>query len=214
MSNTRFLLFDAANTLIHKPALWERMDDALKLHGITVDIPTLQKHHKLVSELLFFPDRTNAEFYKTFNSELLYSMGIIPTQQLTDAIFKACTYLDWAPFPDTAALSEISLPKGILSNFNNTLSGKISEMFPGVFSTVITSEELECAKPSVEFYSKAIKSIGVPPENIIYVGDSIKLDMEPAVKKGMTAYLIDRMDCFPNYPNRINSLTQLSNINN
>lgn len=214
MSDIRYLLFDAANTLIHKPTLWTKMANALEMHHIQVDIPTLQQRHKLISEVLFFPDRTSADFYKNFNAELLYSLGIIPTNKLLDDIFNACTYLPWEVFDDTVVLADTTLPKGILSNFNTTLAEKISNMFPGVFTSVITSEEMKCAKPSLDFYKKAIDAVGLAPENILYVGDSLKLDMEPALKVGMNAWLIDRVGCYPNYPNRITSFHQLSDIYN
>ncbi len=214
MNDIRFLLFDAANTLIHKPTLWTKMASALEMHKIQIDIPTLQRHHKLISEVLFFPDRTSADFYKKFNGELLYSLGIIPNDVLLDDIFKACTYLPWEVFDDTDALQKMTLPKGILSNFNTTLAEKISNMFPGVFSSIITSEEMQCAKPSLEFYKKAIDAVGLDPKQILYVGDSLKLDMEPALKLGMNAWLIDRAECYPTYPNRITSFHQLSDIYN
>jgi HAD superfamily hydrolase (TIGR01549 family) len=214
MSDIRFLLFDAANTLIHKPTLWTKMDSALQLHNINIDLPTLQRHHKLISEVLFFPDRTSAEFYNKFNGELLYSLGIIPTEAMLNDIFKACTYQPWEVFEDTDALAGLDLPKAILSNFNTTLAAKIGNMFPGVFSTIITSEEMQCAKPSLEFYGKAIEAIGLAPKHILYVGDSLKLDMEPAIKLGMNAWLIDRAECYPNYPNRITSFHQLAAIYN
>ena len=214
MNEIKYLLFDAANTLIHKPSLWGMINAALAKNNITVNSETLQKNHKLISELMVFPDRTSAEFYKKFNSELLYSLGIIPNEKILADIFDSCTYLDWEPFEDSAALSGISLPKGIVSNFNSTLSEKINKIFSGTFSHIITSEEIGCAKPADEFYAKAIAIINEKPENILYVGDSIKLDMEPALKSGMKTYLIDRINCFPGYPDRIASLYQLPGINN
>jgi len=209
MNDIKLLLFDAANTLIHKPMLWERMHIALKKNNIEVANAELQKHHKLVSELMFFPDRTSATFYKNFNSELLYSLGIIPTGQLLDDIFNSCTYLNWEAFEDTKALYDIPLPKAIVSNFNSTLAEKISDMFPGLFSQVITSEEAGFAKPSKEFYTHVLDSVIEKPENILYIGDSLKLDVEPALATGMNAYLIDRIDVYPYYKDRITSLHQL-----
>ncbi len=209
MNDIKLLLFDAANTLIHKPMLWERMLIALKKNNIEVSNSELQKHHKLVSELMFFPDRTSAAFYKTFNSELLYSLGIIPTSQLLDDIFNSCTYLHWEAFEDTKALYDIPLPKAIVSNFNNTLAEKISGMFPGLFSQVITSEEAGCAKPSTKFYAHVLNSVIEKPGNILYIGDSLKLDVEPALAAGMNACLIDRIDVYPYCKDMITSLHQL-----
>jgi len=212
MNDIRFILFDAANTLIHKPTLWDKMHMALTAHDIHVEPALLKQRHKLVSELIFFPDNTSATFYKSFNSELLYSLGIIPNDRLLDDIFKACTYLGWVPFEDTHVLNKLPQDKGILSNFNSSLFEKINNMFAGVFSTVVVSEQLKCAKPSKDFYAQAVKLIGHEPKHILYIGDSIKLDMEPAINTGMNVLLIDREHCFPNFPNRIASLEELLDI--
>lgn len=212
MSNIRFILFDAANTLIHKPDLWDRMLAALAKHGHQVDPHELKFKHKLVSELIHFPDNTSSDFYRTFNAELLYALGIIPHDELLNHVFAACTYLPWRAFEDTAGLKELPLEKGILSNFNTTLAGKINDMFGGVFSKIITSEEMKCAKPSMEFYRGAAALLPYKPEEILYIGDSLKLDMEPAVKLGMTAYLIDRSNVYSNFPNRLSSLEQIKEL--
>jgi FMN phosphatase YigB (HAD superfamily) len=51
------------------------------------------------------------------------------------------------------------------------------------------------------------------PEEILYVGDSIKLDMEPASATGMNAVLIDRLNAFPGYRGiRINSFAELKTV--
>jgi putative hydrolase of the HAD superfamily len=209
MAKIRYILFDAANTLIHKPVLWEGIKSALNKHGISVDDKVLKYHHKIVSEVFIFPDRTSSEFYRSFNSELLFSIGIIPKDDLLDDIFSACTYLPWQPFEDTVVLKKMPVPLGILSNFNSSLSQKIHEFFGPLFSNILVSEELDCAKPDIIFYEKAIDIIGISPENILYVGDSIKLDMKPAVDAGLNAYLIDRVGAFPAYKNRLNSLEEL-----
>lgn len=210
----KLVLFDAANTLIHKPLLWERISNVLTANHINVDTEVLKRHHKFISEVIFFPDRTSADFYKNFNRELLYSLGIIPTDQLLDDIFNACTYLPWEPFEDTAMIRDLPFPKAIISNFNGSLAEKIDSMFHGVFSRIIISEELKQAKPSLSFYNSAIELLGVPPENILYIGDSVKLDMEPGLKTGMQSYLIDRHNCYPYYKNRLTTLSDLAEIIN
>lgn len=212
MDNIDFVLFDAANTLIHKPELWGRIKMALAKHNISVDDLLLRIRHKLISELIRFPDNTSADFYRQFNSELLYSIGVIPTATLLDDVFAACTYLKWDVFEDTNILSSLQLPKGILSNFNSSLTQRINTLIPDTFSTIIISEELQCAKPSLEFYTKALDIIGVPAKNILYIGDSIKLDMQPALAVGMNVLLIDRDNCYPNFERRISSLHEIASF--
>src|SRR6218665_235232 len=205
----KYILFDVAGTLLYKPSFYNKIGEVLQQFGYVVEERTIKYHHKILSESIFFPDRTNEEFYATFNGEFLYSLGIIPTTELLTAIFKACSYLPWEPFEDTAFLKEIDIPVGIISNFNSTLKEKLKSFFDVTFADVFVSEELGVAKPSAEFYEKALQQIGIAPEDIIYVGDSVKLDLEPALKLGIKAFLIDRENYFPAQQNRIASLTDL-----
>jgi putative hydrolase of the HAD superfamily len=209
----KYILFDAANTLIHKPMLWERMQGVLVAAGHNVPSDLLRRNHKLMSECLHFPDRTSQEFYQKFNAELLYSLGIIPTKTLLTDIFRACTYLPWAVFTDTRILTTLRQPLGIVSNFNKTLPQLVGNLFGSeVFRDIVVSELKGVAKPQLAFYEAALAAANVPASEILYVGDSIKLDMEPALTLGMQAVLIDRDSTFLYYPRRIDSFAQLSNL--
>lgn len=209
MAKIRYLLFDAANTLIHKPSLWERIQSACEKHDVFIDSELLRRNHKILSELTAFPDRTTSDFYMQFNRELLYACGVIPSEILLSDIFEFCSYLPWEPFDDTEVLSKIDIPKGIISNFNTSLSDKLNQFFPNQFSKIITSEELQCAKPAPEFYEKATAIIAEDPNQIMFIGDSVKLDIEPALKAGWNALLIDRSGYYQSHKQRISSLNQL-----
>ncbi|CAM3386324.1 Haloacid dehalogenase [Flavobacterium longum] len=208
----KYLLLDVAGTLLHKPTVYGKMLGVLENHGHTVALQHLKYNHKMLSEAIRFPDRTDAEFYKMFNGELLYSLGIVPTHALIDDIFSACTYLPWEKFDDTSALHDVRIPIGILSNFNSTLKEKLKGYFGDIFSDVFVSEELGVAKPNIAFYQRALEKIGIAPQDILYVGDSFKLDLEPATKVGMKAFVVDRDGYFPNNPNVIASLTQIKDL--
>ena len=209
----QYVLFDAANTLIHKPLLWERMLSVLSAAGHSIPLPLLRRHHKLLSECLPFPDRTSPVFYRTFNAELLYSLGIIPTNDLLERLFWACSYLPWAPFPDTSALTALPVPLGVVSNFNRTLPDLVSSLFgPHLFRDISVSETAGVAKPQRAFYEAALVLAGLPAAEVLYIGDSIKLDMEPAQALGMHTVLIDRDQHFPYFSRRLDSLYQLADF--
>jgi putative hydrolase of the HAD superfamily len=209
MSEIKYILFDAANTLIHKPSLWKNIHSSLIKSGYNIPDELLKRNHKLLSECLRFPDRTSKEFYREFNSELLYSLGILPQKELLDEIFNSCTYLAWEKFPDTGIIDSLGLPAGILSNFNSTLKDTIRKEFGPVFKHIFISEDYGVGKPDPQFYEIVIKETGFEPGQILYIGDSIKLDMEPAIKVAFKSLLIDRDNVFPYYKNRITSLEDL-----
>lgn len=208
----KYILFDVAGTLLHKPAIFTSIQKVLQQYKYRFDEKKIKAHHKLISECYVFPDQTDASFYKKFNADLLYSLGVIPEDNLLNKIFDACTYLPWEKFSDTHCLNEIKIPIGIISNFNSTLKEKLKSFFDKEFKDVFVSEELGVAKPNTLFYQKAIDKIGIEPSEIIYVGDSLKLDIQPAQKLGLNAKLIDREEYYPAFENRIKSLNELNNF--
>ena len=213
MEKIKSIIFDAANTIIHKPLLFSKIEKALNDNNITVEIEKLKYHHKIVSEIFNFPDRTSKIFYDDFNTELMTSLGVVPSERLLNDIYSNCSYLPWNAFDDTFVLNSITKPIGVLSNFNSSLTTILADLLPDIhFENIFISEIENNAKPSVEFYRAALDKLGLYPYEVLYIGDSIKLDMIPAEKVGINAYLIDRNKLYPNYKKRIASLHELHNI--
>ena len=206
----QYIFFDVAGTLLGKPTLYSIIQNTLRDFGHEVGLDEIKNKHKLLSEVIHFPDRTDMAFYEKFNSELLYLLGIVPEEALVNSIFKKCTYLPWQAFDDTQILKELSLPMGVISNFNMSLKDKLEQFFGPVFQDVFVSEELGVAKPNIEFYQKALKKIPFAAHEVLYVGDSIKLDLEPASKLGFKVLIIDRDNFYPNSKNKISSLTEIT----
>lgn len=207
----KYIFFDVAGTLLGKPSLYTNIQKSIEEFGFQVLLEDIKNKHKLLSEVIHFPDRTDADFYKKFNAELLYLLGIVPSEELLNAIFKNCTYLPWEAFEDTKILSDLNLPLGVISNFNTTLKDKLNQFFGPVFQDVFVSEELGVAKPKLEFYQKALEKIPFQASEVLYIGDSIKLDLEPATKLGFNVLIIDRDNFYPNLKNKIANLAEIKN---
>lgn len=209
----KFLYFDVANTLLHKPSLFEKIQAVLQRSGIVTDNNELQVRHKLLSEVIKFPDKTNAGFYHEFNAELLRLMGVMPDKKIVEKIFEECSYLPWQPYEDFAFIEEIGLPKGIISNWDTNLQKQLELLKPVSFNPIIGSMEAGISKPGLELYKLAIQKSGAEPGEILYVGDSVKLDIEPALKMGIKAVLIDRLNIYPNFSGiRIQSFSELRRL--
>lgn len=207
----KYIFFDVAGTLLEKPTLHSNILEVLNNFGYKSSLSEIKNKHKFLSEIIHFPDRTNSEFYEKFNSELLYLLGIIPKAEILEAIFKACTYLPWKAFDDTSVLEEIKIPMGVISNFNTSLKEKLKTYFNVDFQDVLVSETLGVAKPNIAFYQKALDKISFNASDVLYIGDSIKLDMEPAMKIGFNVLIIDRDNLYPNLGNRISNLSEILN---
>ena len=208
MSKYEYILFDVAGTLLYKPSFFDKILVILKANGYKITKEEFIFKHKLLSETIKFPDRTDKDFYNFFNEELLYSLGVLPNNILLDKIFTACSYLPWEKFEDTQVLEKIKQPIGIISNFNNTLRSKLDESFNINFCNIIVSEEIGISKPDLEFYKRALEIIDVDPKKILYIGDSVKLDLHPAMLCEINTLVIDRDNFYPGLE------TKISNLNN
>jgi HAD superfamily hydrolase (TIGR01509 family) len=139
------------------------------------------------------------------------SLGVIPTDEILKKLFSSCSYLPWEKYEDTDVLNDLSIPMGILSNFNNSLEDKLVQFFGTIFSDIFVSEVVGVAKPSLQFYQHALEKLELLPEEIIYVGDSYKLDFKPANELGITTFVIDRDGFYPDSESTIRSLFELKN---
>jgi putative hydrolase of the HAD superfamily len=209
MSKYEYILFDVAGTLLYKPSFFDKILVILKANGYKITKEEFIFKHKLLSETIKFPDRTDKDFYNFFNEELLYSLGVLPNNILLDKIFTTCSYLPWEKFEDTQVLEKIKQPIGIISNFNNTLRSKLDESFNINFCNIIVSEEIGISKPDLEFYKRALEIIDVDPKKILYIGDSVKLDLHPATLCGINTLVIDRDDFYPSLETKISNLEHI-----
>jgi len=213
MPKTSAVFLDAANTLLHKPDLYPAIGKVLRDAGIDVPEKEIASRHRLVSEALEFPDRTSRDFYQQFNAQFLRALGIAAEPDLVDAIHDACSYLPWAKFPDVACLETITLPLGVLSNWDRSLPDKLQSLTGVAFRWVLGSEDQQARKPDPVFFEMMLRVAACPAHEIAYVGDSVRLDMEPARRLGIRAYLIDRDDLYPHTDQpRLRSLAGLAAV--
>jgi phosphoglycolate phosphatase-like HAD superfamily hydrolase len=98
-------------------------------------------------------------------------------------------------FPDVAALSELTVPMGIVSNNQHATVETIvehyglDEHFDVVYGRQPTIEDVGNKKPEPHYLEKAIQDLGV--EDALYVGDSVK-DVEVARRVGIDAAFVRR----------------------
>lgn len=79
---------------------------------------------------------------------------------------------------------------GILSDFPPEQKGDIWGLAP-MCDVIMGSEECGALKPSIYTFGSFAKALNVPPEKILYVGNSIRADINGAKKAGMkTAYIM------------------------
>ncbi|MFI1015618.1 HAD family hydrolase [Streptomyces sp. NPDC020965] len=103
----------------------------------------------------------------------------------------------WSLFPDTvAALDSLAgeYRQAILSNSSLQVQDHKLRVL-GVrdrFEVVVCAAELGCAKPSARAFHTACEAIGLPPEEVAYVGDEPDIDARGAVEAGLLGIWLDR----------------------
>lgn len=67
-----------------------------------------------------------------------------------------------------------------------------------VFTTLVFSSELGCIKPSPKIYQKALEGLRTPHSEVLFVGDSLRYDIEGAKNLGFNTVWINEPDA--NHP--------------
>lgn len=121
--------------------------------------------------------------------------------------------------PCLTALSSQRVPMGVLGQtLRNSIEIRAELERFGVarhFSHVVASEDTPWDKPDAQLFHHVALLLGFPPEQILYVGDDVKRDIQGAHGAGMKALLIDRkgaMDAIPDEVSTIKALTEVPGL--
>jgi HAD superfamily hydrolase (TIGR01549 family) len=121
-------------------------------------------------------------------------------------------------FPDSLPILETlkrrGVPLGVVSNYGTHLLDLLPKLnIFDYFNFIIVSAIVGVAKPHPRIFEIAIEEAGVPPHQILYVGDNPVDDVQGANQVGIDAVLINRPGHEPNTaPRIIGSLLELERI--
>jgi len=207
------IFFDVANTLLEVSDLPPTIRQTLLNHGIDLDENKIHHAHKFLSETTDFPDKTTKDFYLQFNENLLHELGHKATDQLVEDIYQNCRKLEWKPFNDAEIIKHLNLPLGIASNWDLSLKQKLGQHFDKNFKWIVGSEEIGIQKPEKAFFMYLLDITGLSADEIVFVGDSLKLDIYPALSVGINAILVDRIDFYKDYDGKkVRGLKQIIDL--
>jgi len=124
----------------------------------------------------------------------------------------------WVLFPETHAvltrLRKEGFELGILSNFDSRLFPVMRGLgIDEFFDTVTIASLANAAKPSSKIFELALEKHAADPDEAVHIGDSMRDDVEGAIKAGLTGVLLDRklraLDSLPTGALRIATLSEL-----
>lgn len=102
---------------------------------------------------------------------------------------------EWKPFPDSvAALRKLKsrFQLAIISNTDDDLFAASARHLQVAFDYVITAQQARAYKPSLTIFRLALERIGLPPQQVLHVGQSVYHDVLPAKSLGLATVWVKR----------------------
>jgi 2-haloalkanoic acid dehalogenase type II len=157
------------------------------------------------------------EFWRLYNMRILKQLGIRENlEELADAITDQWwDNADVELYPDVKetlrALKEMGLKIGIVTNsFRTDIEEILSRTsLTGQFDVTVGVDDIGKPKPNREIFLYALRKLGVPPQESLFVGDNLKTDYEGAEKAGLNPLLINRNGEIRGKINRIRDLREV-----
>jgi putative hydrolase of the HAD superfamily len=219
----RGVLFDLDGTLVdHDGAVDAALRGWLPALGVAPEPPVLALWHEIQERhLVAWRERriTFAEQRRRRLRDFLPAVGLLAGGDL-DEVFAG--YLEWYEaswrayddvVPALAAFAAAGVATAVLTNgVTGQQNDKLARTgLAGRVGPVWTAEELGVAKPDPEAFRRACARWGLPPADVLSVGDRHDLDVRPARAAGLAAVLLDRDGAGPaGEPCRISSLRELT----
>ncbi len=101
----------------------------------------------------------------------------------------------WPPFPDTNdALRRLQdeFRLAVISNVDDDLFHETARHFSVSFDEVITGEQVGAYKPDLAPFETAFTRLGVPPNRMLHVAQSVYHDLNPAGRLGIDCVWLQR----------------------
>jgi 2-haloacid dehalogenase len=106
----------------------------------------------------------------------------------------------WPPFADTVAgLKQLQkrYKLAVISNIDDSLFAATQKHLGVQFDYVITAQQARSYKPSLNNFHLALRTMGIPGNQLLHVGQSIYHDVLPAQSLGIATVWVNRRSARP-----------------
>jgi putative hydrolase of the HAD superfamily len=201
------IVLDAVGTLIEpEPSVARAYADAALRQGVVVDVAEVKKRFGRH----FRNDEVDEQLGPMVTDESIEHRrwrrivaNVLPDLPHPDRAFEELwdhfgRPQAWRCFPDVAqgiaVLGESGFRIRVASNFDGRLRAVAAGIpeFAGFVDTLVISSEIGYRKPHAAFYAAACTSLGLPPEEVLCVGDDPENDVRGAERAGLRGLLLDR----------------------
>ncbi len=214
------VLFDLGGTLVKGQPVSEVTGKILKAQGIERSTEEIEQARTAAEKNVDIGELPilGEAFWHKWNGHVLNNLGIrdnVPF--LAERIAKLWwQYSDVELYPDARETLRLLRQGGLkIGLVTNGLESDVREILSkvgltGFFDVEIASDTVGKIKPCKEMFLHAITKLGIQPQEVIFVGDSVEHDYRGAKKCGLKALLIDRDDSVKEEDvEKIGSLTEL-----
>ena len=113
-------------------------------------------------------------------------------------------------FPDARFPGKFGHKLAVISNWDERLRPLLHELgLDTFFAAIAISCEVGSPKPNPLIFLKAATLLGLPPQAILHVGDSVEMDVVGAQNAGFRALHL-RREAPRSHPGQIGSLSELA----
>lgn len=205
-ARVRGVLFDVDFTLIRPgPTFQARGYQAFcERHGLRVDPSAFDLATAGAASLLDTPEDApyDAELYVAYTRRIIEGMGatgpaVDPCAREIYDEWAACRHFEL--YDDVRsvlrALAADGVSVGLVSNSHRSLDSFASHFdLQGLIDASVSSSEHGLMKPHPSIFNAALEAMGVRARDAWMVGDSVRHDVDGALKAGLRAALLHRSD--------------------
>ena len=204
--SVKAVFFDVDFTLIYPGPMFrgEGYRTFCARYGMEVEASKFAEAVTSAAPLLDGPEEApyDAEIFVVYTRRIIEGMGGRGEQ--LDACARE-VYAEWAAcqhfelyddVPEVLReLSAAGLRIGLISNSHRCLASFQSHFeLQGLISATVSSSEHGFMKPHPSIFSAALQLVDVEPAEAVMVGDSLRHDVEGAIRAGMRGVLLHRGD--------------------
>ena len=196
----RALLFDLDDTLWPITPVIERAE-RLMFDWLHAQVPQVTERHTIASmrarrtELMAAHPRFRVDLWALRHavlSEAFLACGADPAR-IDEAMVVFTTARNQVTLFDDVAICLPRLADRItLGSLTNGAADLQQIGLDQHFSVSLAAHQIGCAKPDPVVFHHACEALGLPPSQVAYVGDDLRLDVEGAQKAGLIGIWINR----------------------
>ncbi len=189
------LSFDCYGTLID----WENgiipvLNNLVANHQIDItETQLLEMFAKFESEAEAGEYKKYRQVLKQVRQKISQELNFQPTESELNSLSESIK--NWLPFPDTLAALQSLKQKyqlAIISNIDDELFANSAKHLQVEFDFVITAAQVKSYKPSKNNFEVAIQKMGIAPEKLLHIAQSIYHDIVPAKAIGLSTIWVNR----------------------